>query len=98
MFMCYRVCLTRKIINLLETIVYVVSTIFRRVVSTLTGDAVLPEHVKRNVRLLQCPCCGKKLNVDAVYLKEDPRFKSRIIERALSCQSCRIRIRQYIYL
>ncbi len=74
------------------------TTLFRRIVSSLMGDVIIPEEVRKNTKLLLCPCCGKKLNIDAVYIKEDPKFKTRIIERALSCQSCRIRIRQYIYI
>ncbi|NPA23852.1 MAG: hypothetical protein GXO23_06125 [Crenarchaeota archaeon] len=62
------------------------------------GDANLPEHVRENQQLLRCPNCGSLMNVDAVYLREDPRSKSKIIERAMSCRDCKIRIRQYIYI
>jgi len=75
-------------------------TVFRRIMLMLTqqNSVDLPPIVKNNEKVLRCPCCGNKLSIDAVYLKEDPRHNVKIVERALSCKACKIRIRQYVYL
>ncbi len=62
------------------------------------GNVNLPESVKNNHQLLKCPNCGSMMSIDAIYLREDPRTKVKIIERTLSCKECKIRIRQCIYM
>ncbi len=62
------------------------------------GIANTPTLLAQNKHIMICPSCGKSLTVDAKYLRTDLRFRARTIEYVLSCPSCRIRIRQYVYL
>jgi len=78
-------------------------TVFRKVIQFLTQNDLenmsnVTMLVRRNDKLLRCPCCGSLLTVDAMYMRDDPRYNTKVIERAMSCKACRIRIRQYVYL
>gem|GEM_PF-4426124 len=46
----------------------------------------------------KCPSCGKTMNIDFEITRDDYRYRTKVVERVLSCNLCRIRIRQYIYL
>ena len=76
-------------------------SVFKKAIQLLTQsdlERIGSKSLARNTNILRCPCCGNALSIDAVYMREDPKYNTRVIERALSCKTCRIRIRQYVYL
>ncbi|OYT26903.1 MAG: hypothetical protein B6V02_00820 [Thermoprotei archaeon ex4572_64] len=60
-------------------------------------NSILPSSVTSSLAN-KCPSCGKTMSIDFEITRDDYRYRTKVVERVLSCNLCRIRIRQYIYL
>ncbi len=52
----------------------------------------------QNQYIDRCPNCGALFKIDGEFLREDVRSGVKYIERLLYCPTCKVRIRQYIYI
>lgn len=54
--------------------------------------------IKMNEFLNICPSCHNTLKIYYEWVREDFKYRSKVIERELQCTVCRVKIRQCIYL
>ena len=70
----------------------------RKFTSIFKSEYKIPPLILQNKNIHLCPSCGNPMSIDAEFVREDIRFRTKVVERAYSCSVCRIKIRQYIYM